>query len=143
MDAVIPHLATMGDYLILDLGVGLPAATIRALAYCDIIFVVVEANPHTIVQTQSLIAAMKEIGLPEERFKAILLNRVRMEQTLSPNDVERMLKIELAVVFTPAPELAHQAARSNQTIVEMYPDSFITQQIYRLVNLVAETEKSS
>jgi pilus assembly protein CpaE len=142
MDMVVTRLSEIADYSILDLGVGLPASAQKALRHCDLIFVIVEANPHTIVQTQSLLSGLKEIGLPPERIKAVLLNRVRMEQVLSANDVQKMLGVDIAAMFTPAPELAHQAARANRTIVEMEPDSFITQQIYRLIGLLGEQEPS-
>jgi hypothetical protein len=60
---------------------------------------------------------------------------------MSAADVQRSLGTrELNAVFTPAPELAYQAIRGQQSMLQMDPQSYAAQQTLKLVNQIVEPQ---
>ena len=138
MTSIVRELARMAQYLVLDLGVGLHPTTERALEQCTKLIVVVEPDPHTILQANILIDDLKEIGFSSDKIIAVLIHRVRTEQAMNVTDVQRALGLEITAVFTPAPELAFRAIQMQQAMVALEPDSFTAQQTLKLVNQIME-----
>jgi pilus assembly protein CpaE len=136
MAAIVRELARLATYCVLDLGVGLPPATQRALEQCSQVVVVAEPDPHTMLQTKALLDDLKFVGVASSKILLAVVNRVRTDLAMSAADVQKVLGKDLDAVFTPAPELAFQAARSAQAMLTIDPQSFTTQQTFKLVNLV-------
>jgi pilus assembly protein CpaE len=138
MAAIVRELAHIANYCVLDLGVGLPPATKRVLEKCTHVVVLAEPDPHTIQQTKALLEDLKAIGLASNTILVAMVNRVRTDMAISAADVQKTLGKDLAAVFTPAPELSFQAARSHQSMLSMDPQSFTAQQTLKLANLIKE-----
>ena len=138
MAVVIRELARMAPYLVLDLGVGLHPTTQHAIKQCSKLVLVVEPDPHTMVQIKSLVDDLKKIGFSANKIVAVLVHRVRTDQAMNVADVQRTLGLEIGTVFTPAPELAFKAAQLQQAMIAVEPDSFIAQQTLKLVNQIME-----
>ncbi|MEX1071255.1 MAG: response regulator [Anaerolineales bacterium] len=141
MALVVRELARIATYCVLDLGVGFPPATLRVLQQCSKVIVVAEPDPHSIPLTKALLDDLKANGIAKEKLITVLLNRVRTDQAMSAADVQKTLGTDIDAVFTPAPELAFQAARSNQAMVSIDPQSFTAQQAAKVVNLITEAAK--
>jgi CheY-like chemotaxis protein/MinD-like ATPase involved in chromosome partitioning or flagellar assembly len=138
MALVVRELARIATHVVLDLGVGLPPATLRALQQCSKVIVVAEADPHSVPLTKALIEDLKAKGITKEKLLAVLVNRVRTDQAMSAADVQKSLGVEIDAVFTPAPELAYQAARTNQSMLSVDPQSFTAQQAAKVASLITE-----
>jgi hypothetical protein len=67
-----------------------------------------------------------------------MVHRVRTEQAMSASDVQKAIGAKVEAVFTPAPELAYQAARVTDAMVLVEPDSFTAQQTAKYVNLLLQ-----
>lgn len=137
MASVVRELALIAPYCVLDLGVGLHTATLRALEQCSHIIVVAEPDLRTMPHTKVLIEELKKLGL-SKKITIVMVHRVRTEQAMSGADVQKALGLDVGAVFTPAPELAYQAARVNQPMLLVEPDSFTTQQTLKLVNVLTQ-----
>jgi MinD-like ATPase involved in chromosome partitioning or flagellar assembly len=70
-----------------------------------------------------------------------VINRVRTGAQLSWSQVQEQLGYTIAVIFTPAPELAYQAAVDNMPIVLKQRDSLTAQQFVKLAEKVAQRSK--
>lgn len=138
MGALVRELARMVPYAVLDLGVGLHPANQRALEQCTKLIIVVEPDPRTMLQTKGLIDDLDKIGFPKNKVMAVMVNRVRTDQSMSAADIQRTLGVEMSGVFTPAPELAYQAAQAHLSMVAMDPESFTAQQTLKLIDLITE-----
>lgn len=138
MAAVVRELARIATYCVLDLGVGLPPATQRALEQCTQVVVVIEPDPNTMLQAKALLDDLKSIGVAPKKILLALVNRVRTDMAMSAADVQKAMGRDLDAVFTPAPELAFQAARLHQAMLLTDPQSFAAQQTLKLVNLIKE-----
>lgn len=136
MALTVRELARIATYCVLDLGVGLPAAALRVLQQCSKVIVVAEADPHSMPLTKALIDDLKANGVTRDKLITVLVNRVRTEQAMTAADVQKNLGTEIDAVFTPAPELAFQAARNNQPMLVVDPQSFTAQQAAKVVNLI-------
>ena len=138
MQSIAHFLSYMANYVILDLGPGLPTSSEKILGICDDIILVVEPNPSTVLRTKALLENLVELGFGEGRVNIVLINRVRTDMQISWTQVRDQLGHDLAVAFTPAPELAYQSARGNIPIVVNQPDSLTTQQFTKLVELIVK-----
>jgi MinD-like ATPase involved in chromosome partitioning or flagellar assembly len=126
----------MASFTIIDLGPGLTPITDKILGLCDDLIVVLEPIPHTILRTKNLIDILLTRGFGEGRMNLVLITRTRTEMQLSWTEVKEQLEHDLAVAFTPAPELTYQAAQYNVPIVLQQPDSLTAQQFVKLSDIV-------
>lgn len=137
-EVIASHLAHLGDFIVLDLGPALPPLTEKVLSVCDELIVVLEPVPNTLVRTQLLVNELVARGFGEGRLNAVLYNRTRSELQLSLSQVQQQFKQNILVVFTPAPELAFQTAKSNIPIVIQHPDNLVSQQFAKLADSITK-----
>ena len=130
--AILKNLEKISPYTVLDLGSALTESTQEAVKHCDKIFLVLEPMPATLLQSKEMVANLEACGVDRFNIKPVLINRVRMENTVSHENIQRDLGIVLAGVITPAPELAYQAAMLHQPMIVKNPDSITFSQIKRL-----------
>jgi MinD-like ATPase involved in chromosome partitioning or flagellar assembly len=140
MAALVRQLGQMANYVVLDLGVGLPKSLQTALLACDQVILVAEPDPHTMIQTKAMLEDLNSLGVGEKIVKA-MVNRVRTGEAMTAADLEKALEIQLDVVFTPAPELAYQACRAHRPMVTVDPQSYTTQQTLKLVAQLTEPKE--
>jgi pilus assembly protein CpaE len=141
IELTVSKLSGIADFVVLDLGVGLPPSTLKALELCSKVIVVVEPDPITMPLTRALLDDLNANGVSTKKIVGVLINRVRTEAAMNPNMVQEAIGLEVRAVFTPAPELAFQAARAHLAMVELEPDSFTTQQARNLISHLSETEE--
>ena len=137
-EVIATHLAHLGDFIVLDLGPALPPLTEKVLSVCDELIVLLEPVPNTLVRTQLLVDELVARGFGEGRLNAVLYNRTRSELQLSLSQVQQQFKQNILVVFTPAPELAFQTAKSNIPIVVQHPDNLVSQQFAKLADSITK-----
>jgi CheY-like chemotaxis protein len=138
LETITRHLAHLGDFIVLDLGPALPPTTEKILSVCDELIIVLEPVPNTLVRTQLLMDELAARGFGEGRVNAVLYNRARSELQLSLSQVQQQFKQNILVVFTPAPELALQTAKSNIPIVIQHPDNLVSQQFAKLADSIVK-----
>jgi len=139
-DSLVARLATLGRFIVLDLGMGLPPFVQRLLPRINELVVLVEGIPNTIAHTRALIDDLIEFGTTENHIAAVLNNRVRSESQIAWGEVQKLLKHPIAATLTPAPELFLQASRLKTPAVLCQPESLTAQQIGKLVDRIAEHE---
>jgi pilus assembly protein CpaE len=137
---LLTRLSTLGRFIVLDLGMGLPPFVQSLLPMIHELFVVVEGVPNTITHTRALINDLIELGTDKNSIAAILNNRVRTESQMPWAEVQERLGHSIAATFTPAPELYIQAARLNTPAVICQPESLTAQQVTKLVERIEENE---
>lgn len=141
-ESVAKFLGQTADHVILDLGVGLPESTQNILKLCDDIVVVIEPTRHAISKTNLLLQGIEQIGIPKNRIRVVLINRVRLEITVPANQLAAQLGYPLAGVLTPAPELVYQSVSRHEPLVLHQPNSLIVNQINKLAGVLLEKGSS-
>lgn len=137
---LVARMSTLGRFIVLDLGMGLPPFVQRLLPLLNDLFVVVEGMPNTIMHTRALIKDLVELGMDKNLIAAVLNNRVRTESQMPWEEVQEQLGHSVAATLTPAPELFAQASRLKTPAVICQPESLTAQQINKLVERIAEHE---
>jgi CheY-like chemotaxis protein len=136
--AIAKNLPYLARYVILDLGTALSPVNIKVAPLCDEVIVVVEPVPQTLQQTKLLISDLAAIGVGAGRISIVLVNRIRSGMQLSWSQVQDQLGQNIAVIFTPAPELAYQATMNNLPMVLQQPESLTAQQFAKLSEKVSQ-----
>jgi CheY-like chemotaxis protein/MinD-like ATPase involved in chromosome partitioning or flagellar assembly len=137
---LVARMATLGRFIVLDLGMGLPPFVQRLLPLVNELVVVVEGVPNTIAHTRALIQDLIEFGKDKNHIAAVLNNRVRSESQMPWAEVQEQLGHSVAATLTPAPELFAQASRLKTPAVLCQPDSLTAQQLNKLVERITEHE---
>lgn len=137
---LLTRLSTLGRFILLDLGMGLPPVVQRLLPLINQLIVVLEGSSNAIMPTRALIDSLVELGVSDGHLSVVLNNRERSEKQMSLTDVQRELGSPIAATLTPAPELFQQAARMHVPAVICQPDSLTTRQFGKLVDLIIEHE---
>ena len=137
---LVARIATLGQFIVLDMGMGLPPFVQRLLPKINELVVLVEGVPNTINHTRALIDDLIELGIDESHVSVVLNNRVRSESQLAWAEVQKQLGHSIAATLTPAPELFLQASRLKTPAVICQPESLAAQQIAKLVERIAEHE---
>jgi pilus assembly protein CpaE len=135
---IASNLPYLTRWVLLDLGSNLFPATQSLAKLCDHILIVVEPTPTNIYQTQALIDDLSTLRIGERRFQVVLINRVRSSIQLNWKQVENELGHKIDNVFTPAPELAFQAASSNMPMVIQQSGTITTQQFEKLASSITQ-----
>jgi CheY-like chemotaxis protein len=136
--AIVQHLVYFGDYIILDLGAGINPIADAVLELCNELIVPMEPTPYILQRTQLLVDELIERGFGEGKITTVIYNRIRTELTIPLNIVQQQYRHSISVVFTPAPELVYQAARSNVPLVLQYPDNLTAQQFMKLAENISK-----
>jgi pilus assembly protein CpaE len=136
-DAIARHLLFLSQYIIFDLGPGITPINEKVLKQCEEVIVAMEPSPSSITQTKLMLNDLIDIGIGDGRITLVLFNRLRSGVQLSWSQVQEQIGRNISVIFTPAPEMAYQAALHNLPIVSQQPDSLTAQQFTKLAEKVA------
>lgn len=137
---MVARMATLGQFIVLDIGMGLPPFVQRLLPKIDELVVLVEGVPNTINHTRALIDELIELGTDKNHIAVVLNNRIRSESQLAWAEVQKQLGHSIAATLTPAPELFLQASRLKTPAVLCQPESLTAQQLTKLVERITEHE---
>lgn len=141
-ESLVARLASLGRFIILDLGSGLPTYVQRLLTMCDERIVVMEGMPNTIQHTKLLIDEMAALNIDRTTINVVLNNRQRTEAQIPWAQVQEKLGHSVAITLTPAPELFLQAARLQTPAVMAQPTNMTSQQFLKLADAILEREKA-
>ncbi|MCX7683136.1 MAG: response regulator [Anaerolineae bacterium] len=138
-EAIVRHLGSISDYLILDLGVGLGDVNRRILPHCEVVIVGIEPHRWSLALAQPLLEELNvSLGIPRHRIVLTLINKTPSSSTLTKDAIEKLLQHEITTVITPAPEAAFQAGETGKPMVQMHPTSLVAQQIRALAEHLAK-----
>jgi pilus assembly protein CpaE len=139
-ETLVRRLATLGRFVVLDLGVGIQPFAEKLITLCDEVFIVLEGVPNTIIHTKALIDDIAALGISKKNIKVVLNNRIRSDTQLPSSQVQAKLEHDILSTLTPAPELFVQATRVQTPAILCQPDSLTARQITKLVEFVTERE---
>ncbi len=137
-EAIVRQLALMSRFAIVDLGASLNPAAEKVVLECDEVIVLVDPTPHTVSHTRELIDDLISMGISDGCITTVLVNRHRSGLQLSWSQVQEQLGRQISVVFTPAPELAYQAATNNMPMIKQQPESMTAQQFSKLAERLVQ-----
>jgi CheY-like chemotaxis protein/MinD-like ATPase involved in chromosome partitioning or flagellar assembly len=139
---LVPCLASMARYVVLDLGSGLPPYVEGILPVCNDRVVVTEASPNTVGQTRIMLDEITSLGIDPVSISVVLNNRMRSDTQMLWTEVQKLLGHPLASILMPAPELLMQAARLHIPAVLAEPTNATSQQILKFADEIVAQAKA-
>ena len=131
---LVPCLASMARYVVLDLGSGLPPYVEGILPLCNERVVVTEASPNTVGQTRIMLDEITALGIDPASISVVLNNRMRSDTQILWTEVQKLLGHPLASILMPAPELLMQASKAHIPAVLAEPTNATSQQMLKLAD---------
>jgi pilus assembly protein CpaE len=139
LTAIIRHLSSLAQYVILDLGANILPGVDSIYNLCTEAILVVEPMPNTIARTKVLLDDLADKGFSKSRvLTLVLINRIRSDIQMSWTQVQEALGIPITSIITPAPELAYQACSRNTPMILAQPDGIVAQQYVKIASAVAQ-----
>ena len=138
IEAIVKTLNTMCKLLVLDLGTGIVEATRRIAPMCETVTVITDPTRLSVLQTKALLADLNTLGLTTGKIDVVIVNRAPSSIQMSWQQVEQLLGYKVALIITPAAELAQQAVEAGMPMVLVRPESFTAEQIKQLTTQVVQ-----
>lgn len=141
-EAIIQQLSSFVPMCLLDIGNPILPAFDRICTYLQEMIVVTEPYPGSINRTRQFIDELSDRGFGRGRLlTVVMINRVRADAQLSISQVQDRLDVPIQVVFPPAPEQAYQAGMRNLALIEIQPESLLSQQFNLLAKIIHQRVK--
>ncbi|HMZ07383.1 MAG TPA: response regulator [Anaerolineales bacterium] len=141
-EVLVARLASLGSFVVLDFGSGLPTFAQKLLPVCDERIVVMEGTPNTIHHTKLFLNELSAMGIDLKTITVVLNNRQRSDAQMPWAQVQEKLGHSIAITLTPAPELFLQATRLQTPVVMAQPASMTSQQFLKIVDFILERKKA-
>jgi DNA-binding response OmpR family regulator len=139
MQVVLDQLGGMCDWLVLDLGMGVPDATRCALERCDHVVLVTEPDAITLRLVEQLLSLLvQDVGVERHNVSAVIVHRTTAAEAAAPAGLEDELGISIAGVVPMNADLAREATKRGVALVDAYPNSIVGQQLARVTAYLAE-----
>jgi len=135
-EAVVRQLASLSDVVVLDLGSRIDDGVHGALKLCSRVVVTLEPQRTAVMLAQAMIAQIEKVGVGSEKIVAALINRSPSASTLSKGTIEGLLNRDIAVVISPAPEVAFQASEQGSPIIMVQPGNIVSDQFRELARFL-------
>ncbi|MGB9672968.1 MAG: response regulator [Anaerolineales bacterium] len=129
-------LSGLADVTLHDLGAGYNPLFSQLYPECDFLILVFDPSFAAIQMEILFIDEFLNMGISQNRIIPVLYNRMRADVMFTRSQIQEKIKLPIAEMFTPAPELAHHAILSNQPIYLHQPQSVTAQQFNELAKKI-------
>lgn len=140
VDALIKNLAPMADYTILDLSSYPSEINRTALRQCDLVVLVLEPEPTSVMSGRAMLELMKAWGVSGKLAGAVVVNRTVSAAPMKLADIGSQLGCKIIRVIPPAAEACLRAHQLGAPIVLSQPNNVITTALTELADRL-ETDK--
>jgi pilus assembly protein CpaE len=110
LEAIISHMETIAQYLILDMGSQLNPPAQQILGKVSQVILVTEPDKIALTLAKKVLESLQTLNVKGNRIGIVAVNRSRSASAPTKSTIEDTLGNELLSLFTPAPELFAQAA---------------------------------
>ncbi len=139
MQVVLDQLGGMCDWLVLDLGMGLPDATRCALKRCDHVVLVTEPDAITMRLVEELLNLLvRDVGVERYNVSAVVVNRAAATEITALANLEDELGISISGIVSMNADLVREATRRGVAVIDAYPNSPVGNQLARVTAYLAE-----
>ncbi|RME07560.1 MAG: response regulator [Anaerolineae bacterium] len=136
--SIAKHLPFLAKFVIFDLGPSLPPVTQAVMEHIDEFIVVVDPSPDDVEQTKALLEDLNTLGVGPGRVRIVMVNRQAGGLQLTWSQMQEELDLPIAVVITPAPELAFSAHKAHLPMVLQQPNGLTAEQFTKLAAGILE-----
>lgn len=133
IEAVLNLAATQYDYLILDVGRTLVAASIKALDHADVIFPVLQETLPFIRDAKRLINTLESLGYSRQKIH-LLVNRFESGGDIRLDDVERTLEMKVYATIPNSFQAVSASVNQGMPIMKMAKHDDVSKSLCHLAH---------
>jgi pilus assembly protein CpaE len=133
IEAVLNLAATQYDYLILDVGRTLVAASIKALDRADVIFPVLQETLPFIRDAKRLINTLESLGYSRQKIH-LLVNRFESGGDIRLDDVERTLEMKVYATIPNSFQAVSASVNQGMPIMKMAKHDDVSKSLCHLAH---------
>lgn len=136
-EAIIEQLIMSAELIFLDIGTYFLPAFETIADVSNEMVVITEPQPMSIKKTGHLIEELRSKGYGSAKpLTVTIINRARVEMSLSVSQIEEELGCAVALGIPPAPEQAYFAAMNNVPLSLVQKEGLIAQQYNKLAEVI-------
>ena len=133
IEAVLNLAATQYDYLVLDVGRTLVAASIKALDHADVIFPVLQETLPFIRDAKRLIYTLESLGYSRQKIH-LLVNRFEPGGDIRLDDVERTLEMKVYATISNSFEAVSASVNQGMPIMKIAKHDEVSKSLRHLAH---------
>ncbi|HSM26067.1 MAG TPA: response regulator, partial [Anaerolineaceae bacterium] len=134
---LIDMLSKLPKLTILDIGVPFDNNISEIIEKCDQVLLLTESFPVSVEKTKNILAKLSNFGFGKNKLlNVVSYNRVRADIQLTQPQIQEKIGVLPMMAIPSAPEQAYQAAIHYQPLIKIQPESLVSQQFYRLADLL-------
>ncbi len=137
-EVITRQLATLSDYVVIDLGSDMSRMTRQTLPQCSIIFIVVEPVRLTLRKGRRVLDLLEDMQLEDTQIDVVMIDRGRASVQVPWQAAEDALNHNIVSVIPAVPEVIFQAMEAGQPIVTLHPKNKAAQQYIKLADKILE-----
>ncbi len=136
--AIVKALSNVQGIVLLDIGTNFIPGFENICQNLQEIIVLTEPQLITVRRTKNFIHNLNKANLlAGKSVDLVIYNRIRAEVQMSSMQVtEELDGMPVSLLIPPAPEMANQAAQRHMPLVNLQPESLVSQQFVRLADII-------
>jgi len=138
VEAILNGLSTMADVVVLDLPLDLTSVGRSALARCDMVALVTEADRIAVECARRQLALLRQAGIMGELVAVVVVNRSSPVSTMTPVELQRLLGVSKLAMVPQAREVCAEAVQRGVPLVVSQPDHLAVRILRQLAQRLAE-----
>ena len=133
IEVVLNLAATQYDYLILDVGRTLVAASIKALDHADVIFPVLQQTLPFVRDAKRLVYTLESLGYSRQKIH-LLVNRFESGEDIRLDDVERTLEMKVYAMIPNSFQTVSASVNQGVPILKMSSHDVVSKSLRHLAH---------
>lgn len=137
VDTVLNQLRPLADYILLDMGAGVTADKFPLLLSCNQVVLVSGADRIASVLAEYALESAVNLNIPRDRISVVMIQRRDTTGMLTPELLERHLRLKLDAVIPIAQEDALMAFEQGRPAISALPQSQLAKSYTRFAQRLA------
>jgi pilus assembly protein CpaE len=142
IESVLDKISTLAPLCLVDIGTPVLPNFDKICSQLQEMVVVTEPFPATVQRTRLFLEELAERGFGRSHLvSVVIVNRIRADVQLSAAQVQERLGLTVTQIIPPAPESSFQAGLRHIPLIEVQPESLLTQQFNKLGEIIQQRIK--
>lgn len=130
--SILQAMACLADFVVVDLPATLSAANRAVLSGSDYLALVVEREPVCVEAAKFILRTVQKWDVTPAMSGTVVVNRASLVSPLLLPEIEAELGSPILEVITPAPDLCFQSQKARTPMVQLDPESLVSQSLAAL-----------
>lgn len=138
LSAIVKALANLQGIVLLDIGTNFIPGFENICQNLQELIILTEPQLITVRRTKNFIQNMNKANLlAGKSLDLVIYNRIRADVQMSSMQVtEELDGMPVSLLIPPAPEMANQATQRHMPLINLQPESLVSQQFARLADII-------